>query len=220
MGAIASSKPTQHQVVTHWPPRLAWLVPLRPENLLPTYILPTEPAAGLAPFKTAIIQTYTLTSPCSPQKTACEPSQTDTILRRDPNLLTYTLTCARRTEDATRTRLRRQTPSRAFILVVPSHPSLRCTPSCAITRTCAATLPRARCPNSPRHPNQRPRTLPRPERHTVRAPVRANHRQSAPPSPAPVPTRLALWPRPARPPRSFAPPSRPLRLSRAHPHGF
>ena len=206
--------------MTHWPPRLAWLVPLRPENLLPTYILPTEPAAGLAPFKTAIIQTYTLTSPCSPQKTACEPSQTDTILRRDPNLLTYTLTCARRTEDATRTRLRRQTPSRAFILVVPSHPSLRCTPSCAITRTCAATLPRARCPNSPRHPNQRPRTLPRPERHTVRAPVRANHRQSAPPSPAPVPTRLALWPRPARPPRSFAPPSRPLRLSRAHPHGF
>ena len=216
MGAIASSKPTQHQVVTHWPPRLAWLVPLRPENLLPTYILPTEPAAGLAPFKTAIIQTYTLTSLLGARLHVSHPKQ----ILSSAAILTYTLTCARRTEDATRTRLRRQTPSRAFILVVPSHPSLRCTPSCAITRTCAATLPRARCPNSPRHPNQRPRTLPRPERHTVRAPVRANHRQSAPPSPAPVPTRLALWPRPARPPRSFAPPSRPLRLSRAHPHGF
>ena len=140
--ATASGKPTQHQVATLWPPRLAWLV-----HREPSAYLPPEPAAGLAPFKTAIIQTYTLTSPCSPQKTACEPSQTDTILRRDPNLLTYTLTCARRTEDATRTRLRRRTPSRAFILVFPSHPL-----ACAALR--AALSP------EPARPHPSPRPLP------------------------------------------------------------
>ena len=148
--ATASGKPTQHQLATLWPPRLAWLVPLRPENPLPTYC-PPEPAAGLAPFKTAIIQTYTLISPCSPQKTACEPSQTDTI--SSAAILTYTLTCARRTEDATRTRLRRQTPSRAFILVFPSHPL-----ACVLHSELRYHLnlrghpsPRARCPNSPLH---------------------------------------------------------------------
>ena len=136
--ATASGKPTQHQVATLWPPRLAWLV-----HREPSAYLPPEPAAGLAPFKTAIIQTYTLTSLLGARLHVSHPKQ----ILSSAAILTYTLTCARRTEDATRTRLRRRTPSRAFILVFPSHPL-----ACAALR--AALSP------EPARPHPSPRPLP------------------------------------------------------------
>ena len=142
--ATASGKPTQHQLATLWPPRLAWLV-----HREPSAYLPPEPAAGLAPFKTAIIQTYTLTSLLAARLHVSHSKQ----ILSSAAILTYTLTCARRTEDATRTRLRRQTPSRAFILVFPSHPL-----ACVLHSELRYHLnlrghpsPRARCPNSPLH---------------------------------------------------------------------